>query len=72
MSLIELSPDNVLVFDIEENSDVIQTSTTLSYNALSEDSLAIFEVQSYPPKRYNISPNVGVVHKNQTTILTVE
>jgi hypothetical protein len=29
-------------------------------------------VQLYPPKRYNISPNVGVVHNNQTSLLTVE
>jgi hypothetical protein len=29
-------------------------------------------VQSSPPKRYNISPNVGVVHNNQTTLITVE
>jgi hypothetical protein len=72
MSSIELSPYNVLVFYIEEISDVIQTSTALSYNALSEDSILIFEVQSYPPKRYYISPNVGVVHNNQTTILSVK
>jgi hypothetical protein len=35
MSSIELSPDNIIVFDIEEISDVIQTSTALSYNAVS-------------------------------------
>jgi hypothetical protein len=72
MSSIGLSPDNVLVFDIEEISDVLKTSTTLSYNVVSDDSLLIFEVQLYPPKRYNISPNVGVVHNNQTSLLTVE
>jgi hypothetical protein len=69
MSSIELSPVNILVFEIEEMSDVIQTSTALSYNATSEDSVITFEVQSSPPKEYNISPNVGVVHSNQTTLI---
>jgi hypothetical protein len=68
MSSIELSPVNILVFEIEEMSDVIQTSTALSYNAASEDSVITFEVQSSPPKEYNISPNVGVVHNNQTIL----
>jgi hypothetical protein len=72
MSSIELSPDNILFFTIEEVSDILQTSTPLSYNAVSEDSVLICEVQSSPPKRYNISPYVGVVHKNQTTLITVE
>jgi hypothetical protein len=29
----------------------------------------LFKVQSSPPKTYNISPNVGVVHNNQTTLI---
>jgi hypothetical protein len=71
MSSIELSPDTILVFDIEEMSDVIHTSTVLSY-AASEDSVLIFKVQSNRPNRYNISPKVGVVHNNQTSLITLE
>jgi hypothetical protein len=72
MTAIEFSPDNILVFNIEAISDVVQSSTALSYIGAGEDSLIKFEVQSNHPTRHTISPNVVVVHNNQTSLITVE
>jgi hypothetical protein len=72
MTAIELSPDNILVFVIEAILDAIQLSTALSYNGVSEESILIFKAQSNCPTRYTTSPNVVVVHNNQTSFILEE
>jgi hypothetical protein len=59
MAEILLSPESTVVFDIEAMTDVIQSSTSLSYNCDSTDSVLIYEVQSNRPSRYTISPSIG-------------
>jgi hypothetical protein len=53
-------------------TDVIQSSTSLSYNYDSTNSVLIYEVQSNHLSRYTISPSVGVLHSNETCLKTVQ
>jgi hypothetical protein len=66
MAEILLSPESTVVFDIEAMTDVIQSSTSLSYNCDSTDSVLIYEVQSNRPSRFTISPSIGVLLSNET------
>jgi hypothetical protein len=52
-------------------TDVVQSSTSLPYNCITE-SIIIYEVQSNHPTRYTISPSYGLLHSNQTSLITVE
>jgi hypothetical protein len=59
MTEIVLSPESTLDFDIKGMSDVVQSSTSLSYNCDSTESVIIFEVQSNYLTRYTLSLSVG-------------
>ena len=53
-------------------TDVVQSSTSLSYNYDSTNSVLIYEVQSNHLSRYTISPSVGVLRSSETCLITVE
>jgi hypothetical protein len=61
MVVVELSPDDVLTFELEDISDAIQFSAVLSCNSTEDDSLLFYEVKSNWPFRYKMSPNTGIM-----------
>jgi hypothetical protein len=71
MAEILLSPESMLIFDIEAMTDVIQSSTSLLYNCDSTNSVIIYEAPSNCPSRYSISSSVGVLNNNQTCLIAV-
>jgi hypothetical protein len=42
--MIELSPNDVLIFVVEDMSDFMQSSTTISCSSTVDDDLVLFEV----------------------------
>jgi hypothetical protein len=72
MVLIELSPNDVLVFDIEDISDAIQSTTAQSCSNTEDDSISLFEVASNWLFRCTISPNTGMMQMNHACITTME
>jgi hypothetical protein len=59
MVVFELSPEDVLTFDVEDISDTMQSSIALSCSSTTDNSLVLFAVSSNPPLRYSISPDTG-------------
>jgi hypothetical protein len=59
MVILEVSPEDVLTFDVEDISDTIQSSIALSCSSTTDNSLVLFAVFSNSPLRYSISPDTG-------------
>jgi hypothetical protein len=72
MVVFELSPEDVLSFDVEDISDAIQSSTALSCSSTTENSLVIFAVFPNPPLRYSNFPNTGFLLMNEPCVISVE
>ncbi len=72
MVIFELSPEDVLTFDVEDISDAMQSSIALSCSSTTENSLVIFAVFSNPPLRYSIFPNTGFLVMNEPCVISVK
>jgi hypothetical protein len=73
MVIIELSPDDVHTFDIEDMPQYMQPSTVLSCSNTDDDSVVPFEVTSKWPFWYTISPSTGFfLQMNQACLITEE
>jgi hypothetical protein len=65
MVVIELSPNDHLTFDVEDISDSMQSSNTISCRSTLEDSFVLIEVTLNPPLQYSISPSTGFLLMNK-------
>jgi hypothetical protein len=71
MVVFELSPEDVLTFDVEDISDTMQSSIALSCSDTTDNSLVLFAVSSNPPFRYSITPDTGFLLTSEPCVMSV-
>jgi hypothetical protein len=71
MVVFELSPEDVLTFDVEDISDTMQSSIALSCSSTTDNSLVLFSVSSNPPFRYSITPDTGFLLTSEPSVMSV-
>jgi hypothetical protein len=71
MVVFELSPEDVLTFDVEDISDTMQSSIALSCSDITDNSLVLFAVSSNPPFRYSITPDTGFLLMSEPCVMSV-
>jgi len=71
MVVFELSPEDVLTFDVEDISDTMQSSIALSCSNTTDNSLVLFAVSSNPPLRYSITPDTGFLLTSEPCVMSV-
>jgi hypothetical protein len=71
MVIFELSPEDVLTFDVEDISDAMQSSIALSCSNTTDNSLVLFAVSSNPPFRYSIIPDTGFLLTSEPCVMSV-
>jgi hypothetical protein len=71
MVVFELSPEDVLTFDVEDISDTMQSSIALSCSSTTDNSLVLFAVSSNPPLRNSISPDTGCLLMSEPCVMSV-
>jgi hypothetical protein len=70
MVVFEMSPEDVLTFDVED-SDTMQSSIALSCSNTTDNSLVLFAVSSNPPLRYSITPDTGFLLTSEPCVMSV-
>jgi hypothetical protein len=71
MVIFELSPEDVLTFDVEDISDTMQSSIALSCSNTTDNSLVLYAVSSNPPFRYSITPDTGILLMSEPCVMSV-
>jgi len=71
MVVFELSPEDVLTFEVEDISDTMQSSIALSCRDTVDNSLVLFAVSSNPPFRYSITPDTGFLLTSEPCVMSV-
>jgi hypothetical protein len=71
MVVFELSPEDVLTFEVEDISDTMQSSIALSCRDTVDNSLVLFAVCSNPPFRYSITPDTGLLLMSEPCVMSV-
>ena len=71
MVVFELSPEEVLTFEVEDISDTMQSSIALSCRDTVDNSLVLFAVSSNPPFRYSITPDIGFLLTSEPCVMSV-